>query len=339
VSAPAALNLSGEPPSIVRLARVNPRETGFMRHASARDRARGRTVVSSAEEGQAWAPLEEISPLLIASIVKAEDPRFFEHRGVDLQAIARKAHATALGRIAPAGASTISQQLARNLYLTPVRSVSRKVHELWLALRIDRQVSKARILELYLNLIEWGPGVWGCTEASARHLGTQPRDLDLFESTFLTSLVAAPTAALSGRNAVRSRYVQLRVTYQLLLSGLIDCEACAACCHRVQVLHHALTKGSPLGEALAAARAAVPDAAPAALREIIESLGIRPLRPEDAIAAHCGYAREREAWRRLRARFGQAALIEAIVTGNHAALREKTGARSRRPGSRWYAAS
>jgi membrane peptidoglycan carboxypeptidase len=339
VSTPAPPHLSGDSPSIARLARVNPWETSFMRHASARDRARGRTVVKAAAQEPVWTPLDEISPLLVASIVKAEDPRFFEHRGVDVQAIARKTLATALGRIAPAGASTISQQLARNLYLTPARSVSRKLRELWLALRIDGHVSKARILELYLNLIEWGVGIWGCTDASARYLGTHPRDLDLFDSTFLASLVAAPTAPLWGRNAVRSRYVHLRVTYQLLLSGVIDCDACAACCHRVQVLHQTLAQGTSLADALAAARAAAPDAAPAALRDIVASLGIRPVRPEDIMAAHCGYTEERAAWRRLRARFGQGALIEAIVTGNHAALRDKTGSARRATGSRRPAAS
>jgi monofunctional glycosyltransferase len=115
-----------------------------------------------------WRPLYRISPYLRAAVVFAEDARFFTHAGVDWDAVRDAADTAWKERRLSRGGSTITQQLAKNLYLTPSRSPIRKLRELFIARRLEAALTKERILELYLNTAEWGDGVFGA-EAAARH--------------------------------------------------------------------------------------------------------------------------------------------------------------------------
>lgn len=308
-------------PPVAALKYDNPVETSYMRHWRDALPARAPEAASSS----LWTPLTAISPWLVAAVVKAEDPRFFAHHGFDAQAVCRKALATMRGRIAPVGASTITQQLARNLYLTPARRVSRKARELVMALRLEMTLSKTRILELYLNLIEWGPDTWGCHAASRARFDALPAALGLFESTFLASLIAAPRVPLAGKNAVRARYVHLRVIHQLLLSGLASPAACCKAVDRVRRLHDALGAGHPLHAALDTACEPPPRPLDgdrvAWLTDLMRGVGIRTIPIHDALSARYGERQERAAWNALRRRFGQDALIAAVVTGDYARLR------------------
>lgn len=143
---------------------VNPSETAFM----ARERARIEALRPDRGIRHAWVDYRAISPHLKRAVVAAEDARFIEHEGVDWEAI-QKALEDNRKRGRPArGGSTISQQLAKNLFLSPERSYLRKGQELVITYMIEALWDKRRILEVYLNVAEWGDGVFGA-EAAARH--------------------------------------------------------------------------------------------------------------------------------------------------------------------------
>jgi monofunctional biosynthetic peptidoglycan transglycosylase len=143
---------------------VNPAETAFM----SRERARIEKTRAGAGLKHAWVGYGAISPHLKRAVVAAEDARFIEHEGVDWDAV-QKAIEDNRRRGRPArGGSTISQQLAKNLFLSPERSYLRKGQELVITYMIESLWDKRRILEVYLNVAEWGDGVFGA-EAAARH--------------------------------------------------------------------------------------------------------------------------------------------------------------------------
>ncbi|MFP2932039.1 biosynthetic peptidoglycan transglycosylase [Pyxidicoccus sp. 3LG] len=199
-------------------------------------------------------PLERLSPLLLCAVVKAEDRGFFQHAGVEWKSVRIAARAW-LGGAARQGGSTLTQQLARNLYLSPERTVHRKLRELLLARALESALDKRRILELYLGTVEWGEGVWGAEAASQHYFGKGPDALDAFEASFLASLLAAPRQALVGGNAERSHAVQTRVLSQLRASGLLAPREQLRALMRMDLLHAGLSRGEPLHAALRAARA------------------------------------------------------------------------------------
>jgi membrane peptidoglycan carboxypeptidase len=134
---------------------------------------------------------------LRAAVVHAEDKYFFRHSGFYGRGI-RRAFCSWVrqGRIV-SGGSTISQQLARNLYLTPHRTVIRKTCEAFITIRLERMLSKERILELYLNVIEWGLSVWGCDSASRHYFAKAPSEIGFPEAAFMASRISAPRMPLS----------------------------------------------------------------------------------------------------------------------------------------------
>jgi monofunctional glycosyltransferase len=142
----------------------NPRETAFME----RELDRIRQKNPKAQLRHQWVPYERISVSLKRAVVTSEDARFVEHEGVDWEAV-QKAYEENLRRGRPAkGGSTISQQLAKNLFLSSDRSYLRKAQELVITTMLEWLWDKRRILEVYLNVVEWGEGVFGA-EAAARH--------------------------------------------------------------------------------------------------------------------------------------------------------------------------
>lgn len=151
-------------PRVGKLATTNPETTAFMEQRKAELRAEGK----SDEIDYRYVPWDQISPNLRAAVIVSEDSRFYEHDGLDteeLEKLAREAwEKKSLGR----GGSTITQQLAKNLYLSPSRSPWRKLKEIVIAKQLERKLSKKRILELYLNVVEMGERVYGA-EAAARH--------------------------------------------------------------------------------------------------------------------------------------------------------------------------
>ena len=143
---------------------VNPGETRFMEIRLAVLRQKN----PQAQLKQQWLPYERISPHLKRAIIAAEDAKFVDHEGFDWEGMQKALEKNQKKGRFVAGGSTISQQLAKNLFLTPTKSYFRKVEEAIITLMLENLWSKRRIFEVYLNVIEWGNGVFGA-EAAARH--------------------------------------------------------------------------------------------------------------------------------------------------------------------------
>jgi monofunctional biosynthetic peptidoglycan transglycosylase len=265
------------PPDVARFATVNPRSTAYMRlRAAEAPTADGPRIAR-------WTELERISPLLVCAVLKAEDRRFFLHGGFDWPQL-RKAVSRALSGGPAIGGSTITQQTARNLFLGPERSVGRKAREAVIAKRLEQRLGKERILEIYLNTIEWGEGVWGVDAASRAYFGEPPSGAGAFEATFLASLIAAPRRPLRGEYRVRAERVQRRTLEQLYRSGLIGAAERWAASGQTDRMHDALARGVPIRAALAEARSGGP--------EIPGSGGEAPVPAARAVPEGCGIARE-----------------------------------------------
>ena len=138
-------------------------------------------------------PLQEIPKPLVNAVIATEDSRFFEHRGVDFVGIARAVLTNLVSGRIRQGASTITQQLARSLFLSPKRDFDRKVREVLLALKIEQMLKKDQILELYLNQIYFGHGAYGVQSASQTYFNKDVGQLTVSESAFLAGLPKAPS--------------------------------------------------------------------------------------------------------------------------------------------------
>ena len=139
-----------------------------------------------------WVPYERISPLLRRAVLIAEDDAFFSHDGLDWDEIGQSARANLRAGRVVRGGSTITQQLAKNLWLGEQRTLTRKLAEMILALRLERALTKRRIFELYLNEIEWGDGVFGIESASRHWFGTTARDLTPRQAAYLAAVIINP---------------------------------------------------------------------------------------------------------------------------------------------------
>lgn len=146
-----------------------------------------------------WAPLGRISRYVPLCVVLAEDGRFWQHAGFDWfeirEAFERNLEKGKYSR----GGSTITMQLAKNLFLWRDKSLLRKALELYLTVRLEQSLEKRRILELYLNVVEWGPGIYGIGEASRRYFGKSPAELTLGEAALLAVSLPSPRRSNPGR--------------------------------------------------------------------------------------------------------------------------------------------
>lgn len=138
-----------------------------------------------------WQPLEAVSPNLIRAVIASEDAKFCRHRGFDWDAIDK-----AIGRYASGGrvlgASTISMQTAKNLFLWPGRDFVRKGFEAGLTVLLETFWSKDRIMEVYLNIVEWGPGIYGAEAAARHHFGKAAKTLTQAEAAALAAVLPSP---------------------------------------------------------------------------------------------------------------------------------------------------
>ena len=166
----------------------NPSTTAFMDESLDRLRARN----PNARLQQRWIPYERISRDLKRAVIAAEDQRFLEHDGFDVEAIEKAYQRNARrGRIRRGG-STISQQLAKNLFLSPRRTYPRKREEAVITVMIETVLGKRRILEIYLNVIEWGDGIFGVEAAAQHYFGETAADLYPYEAARLAAMIPKP---------------------------------------------------------------------------------------------------------------------------------------------------
>jgi monofunctional biosynthetic peptidoglycan transglycosylase len=175
-------------PDVRSLARVNPKTTAFMELREREAAAAGRPV----KRVQRWVPYSRISPNLRRAVLAAEDSAFFDHDGIDVAEIKKSIQTSIEKGESLRGASTITQQLAKNLYLSPSRDPLRKVKELMITWRLETALSKARILEIYLNVIEWGDLVWGAEAASRTYFGVPASALSREQAALLAGAIINP---------------------------------------------------------------------------------------------------------------------------------------------------
>ena len=174
------------------------------------------------EENRTVVPLSKISPILVKAIIAMEDDKFFEHHGFNLHGIIRAVVANIKkGKIAQGG-STITQQLARCLFLTKERTLYRKLAELILAIQIERNYTKEEILELYLNQVYWGHNAYGIESAANIYFGKHASELNLSESALLAGIIRGPELHSPYRNPGGAKYRRSLVLNRLLELGLIS---------------------------------------------------------------------------------------------------------------------
>jgi penicillin-binding protein 1A len=160
----------------------------------------GATLATRGDMGGAAVPIGELPDYVPNAFIAIEDRRFYSHRGVDPLGITRALVADVIHRGTAQGGSTITQQLAKNLFLTQERTVTRKLQEIVLALWLEHKYSKRQILELYLNRVYFGAGAYGIEGAGQRYFGKSARQLSLAEAAMLAGLVQAPSRLAPNRN-------------------------------------------------------------------------------------------------------------------------------------------
>jgi monofunctional biosynthetic peptidoglycan transglycosylase len=196
-------------PDVRPLRTSNPTTTAFMDLREREARAKGR----AARRVQRWIAYNRISPSLTRAVLVAEDDLFWQHEGIDLEQLQESLEADwTRGRFLRGG-STITQQLAKNLYLSPSKNPVRKLRELVIARRMEAELKKARILELYLNVIEWGDGIYGAEAASRAYFQTSAAALGPSESALLAAAIVNPrllNPARPGARLLRRQQLILR---------------------------------------------------------------------------------------------------------------------------------
>ncbi len=196
-------------PDVTSLVKENPKTTAFMqlRIAEARDAGRKFSI------RQQWLPYRQISPQLRRAVIVTEDAAFFDHDGIDLDEIRASLERNWEEGQFLRGGSTITQQLAKNLYLSESRNPMRKLVEFFIAKRLEAALTKQRIFEIYLNMIEWGDGIFGCEAAARAYFSKSCAGLDMQESALLAGAIINPrvhSPAKPTRRLLRRQQIILR---------------------------------------------------------------------------------------------------------------------------------
>jgi monofunctional biosynthetic peptidoglycan transglycosylase len=198
-------------PDVRELRTRNPQTTAFieLRTREARDGGREPKRV------QQWMPYGRISPNLKRAVLVAEDAGFWGHEGIDLVEIRKSLETDWETGTFLRGASTITQQLAKNLYLSPSRNPFRKLSELFITRRLEAELSKTRIFELYLNEIEWGDGIYGADAAARTYFGVAASEVGPDQAALMAGAIVNPRELNvfrpNGRLRARQRIIRARM--------------------------------------------------------------------------------------------------------------------------------
>ena len=182
-------------PDVRALAKTNPKTTAFMKLRFQEAEREGKPF----RFDQRWVPYSRISPNLRRAVLAAEDGAFWQHDGIDVEQIRVAVKQAIESGAVPRGASTLTQQLAKNLYLSPSRDPLRKLRELVITRRLEAELSKQRIFEIYLNVVEWGDGVWGAEAAARRYFGVPASALSRQQAALLAGALINPRRYNPGR--------------------------------------------------------------------------------------------------------------------------------------------
>jgi monofunctional biosynthetic peptidoglycan transglycosylase len=204
-------------PDVRGLVKENPKTTAFMqlRLDEAGRAGRARFAIR-----HRWIPYNQISPYLRRAVIVTEDAGFYDHDGIDLNEIKASLEKNWEEGQFLRGASTITQQLAKNLYLSPSRNPMRKVRELLITRRLEAALTKRRILEIYINMIEWGDGIFGCEAAARAYFGKPCATLSVDEAALMAGAIinprehspARPTKRLLRRQQIIVRRMAIKET-------------------------------------------------------------------------------------------------------------------------------
>jgi len=200
-------------PDVRDLRTRNLPSTAFMDLRAREARAEGREP----KHVQRWVPYSRISPHLKRAVLVAEDAGFWGHEGIDLVEIRKSLEMDWEHGALTRGASTITQQLAKNLYLSPTRNPLRKLTELFITRRLEHELTKTRILELYLNNIEWGDGIWGAEAAARMYFGVSASAIGPDQAALMAGAIVNPRvlniAKPNARLRARQRIIRGRMGY------------------------------------------------------------------------------------------------------------------------------
>ena len=188
-------------PDVRPLKGSNPSTTAFMELRAREARAHG----AAPRRVQKWVSYARISPNLKRAVLVTEDSRFWTHEGIDFDELKESIEVNIERREFARGGSTITQQLAKNLYLSPSKNPVRKLREFLIARQLETELSKQRILELYLNVIEWGDGIYGAEAAARTYFRKSSADLNPQESALLAAAIANPRLLDPGHPTARLR--------------------------------------------------------------------------------------------------------------------------------------
>lgn len=193
-------------PDVSVLKQQNPKSSALMELRAQEYRQKGIRVARQ----QIWVRYGAISEHLKKAILLAEDAAFFSHKGVDLNELRESLKKDLETGSFKRGGSTITMQLAKNLYLNPSKNPLRKVKEIIIARQLEETLSKRRIFELYLNIVEWGRNIYGAEAAARHYFGKSAANLDLLEASTLAALLPSPRdsrpkGALYRRNVILGR--------------------------------------------------------------------------------------------------------------------------------------
>jgi monofunctional glycosyltransferase len=188
-------------PDVRVLAKSNPSSTAWMEMRAAEASREGK----SARRVQQWVPYSRISQSLKRAVLVAEDAAFWDHEGIDFEELRKSIEINWEQGRAVRGASTITQQLAKNLYLSPSRNPLRKLRELIIARRLEAALPKARIFEIYLNVIEWGDGIWGAEAAARTYFGIPASAVNREQAALLAGAIINPRVLNPARPTQRLR--------------------------------------------------------------------------------------------------------------------------------------
>lgn len=188
IGIPLHLGLSFFYPDVAQLKKENPVKTSFMEYREEEWRRQGKEIAIR----QKWVKPSRISPFLIKAVIISEDDKFWHHEGFDYEALQKAIEEDLKKKKFKVGGSTISQQLAKNLYLSPSKNPIRKIKEAILTWRLEKALSKKRIIELYLNVAEWGEGIFGIEMASRHYFGKPASALSAREAARLAAVLPNP---------------------------------------------------------------------------------------------------------------------------------------------------
>jgi monofunctional biosynthetic peptidoglycan transglycosylase len=166
----------------------NPTETAYMQYESEKENQAGRKIKIHYQ----WISLNRVPELMRKSVIVAEDASFWGHEGIDWYEVKESLKKDIEEGEMTRGGSTITQQLARNLYLSPRKKIQRKLEEMLIARKLEKHLRKSRILELYFNVVQWGKDIYGIKTAAASYFNKQPAELELHEMVRLAAALPNP---------------------------------------------------------------------------------------------------------------------------------------------------